>query len=84
MHEQMISGPAAAIFFGVYFLILLGIYIAVAIANGYLAARLGRNVPVWVILSLIPVVNVFFYLYMGYTVLFFVIDRLKQISARAP
>ncbi|HTW50623.1 MAG TPA: hypothetical protein VME45_01865 [Stellaceae bacterium] len=82
MHEM--SGTAAAVFFGVYFLILFGVYIALAIANGYLAARLGRSVPAWVILSLIPIVNVFFYLYMGYTVLFFIIDRLKQVSARAP
>jgi putative Ca2+/H+ antiporter (TMEM165/GDT1 family) len=82
MHEM--SGTAAAVFIGVYFLILFGVYIALAIANGYLAARLGRSVPAWVILSLIPIVNVFFYLYMGYTVLFFIIDRLKEVSARAP
>lgn len=84
MHEQIMSGAAAAIVFGVYFLVLFGFYIAMAVANGYLAARLGRSVPAWVILSLIPIVNIFFYLYMGYTVLFFIIDRLKQISARAP
>jgi hypothetical protein len=83
MHEQ-VSGTVAAVFFGIYFLILLGVYIAFAIANGYLAARLNRSVPTWVILSLVPIVNVFFYLYMGYTVLFFVIDQLKQIPARAP
>jgi hypothetical protein len=82
MHEM--PGTAAAVFFGVYFLILFGVYIAFAIANGYLAARLGRSVPAWVILSLIPIVNVFFYLYMGYTVLFFIIDRLKEVSTRAP
>jgi putative Ca2+/H+ antiporter (TMEM165/GDT1 family) len=81
MHEM--SGTAATVFFGIYFLILFGVYIALAIANGYLAARLGRSVPAWVILSLIPVVNVFFYLYMGYTVLFFIVDRLKEASARA-
>ena len=38
----------------VYCVILLAIYIAVAIANGKLAARLDRSVPVWVVLSLIP------------------------------
>ena len=63
----------------VYCVILLAIYIAVAIANGNLAARLDRSVPVWVVLSLIPVVNVFFYIYVFYVVLFFVIDRLKLI-----
>ena len=83
MHEQVMSGATAAVFFGIYFLILFGVYIALAVANGYLAARLDRSVPAWVILSLIPIINVFFYLYMGYTVLFFIIDRLKQISPRA-
>jgi hypothetical protein len=80
MHEM--SGTAAAVFFGIYFLVVFCMYVALAIANGYLAARLGRSVPAWVILSLIPIVNVFFYLYMGYTVLFFIIDRLKAVSAR--
>jgi hypothetical protein len=79
---QQLSGTAALIFFGVYFLVFLGFYIAMAVANGYLAARLGKSVPAWVILSLIPIVNVFFFLYIGYTVLFFIIDRLKQISPR--
>jgi hypothetical protein len=64
----------------VYLLFLFGVYIAVAIANGYLAARLDRNVAVWVILSLIPIVNVFFYMYAFYVVLFFVVDRLKLIA----
>lgn len=82
MQEHVMSGMAAAVIFGVYFLILLAIYIAVAIANGYLAARLSRSVAGWVILSLIPIINVFFFVYAGYTVLFFVIDRLKFITPR--
>ncbi|HVC51660.1 MAG TPA: hypothetical protein VND87_06535 [Stellaceae bacterium] len=77
--------PAAmVIFLGVYFLLLLGVYVALAVANGMLAARLGKSVAAWVILSLIPLVNLFFYIYMVYTVLFFIIDRLNGIpSARA-
>ena len=83
MHDQAMSGAAAVVFFGTYFLVLLGIYIGLAVANGYLAARLGKSVPAWVILSLIPIVNVFFFIYVWYSVLFFVIDRLKEIRARA-
>lgn len=79
--EQMPT-TAIIVFCAIYFLIFLAVYIALAVANGYLAARLGRSVPAWVILSLIPVVNLFFFIYLFYVVLFFIIDRLKQISAR--
>jgi len=79
-----LSGTAAAIVFGIYFLILFIVYIAVAVANGYLATRLGKSAAAWVVLSLIPIVNIFFFVYLGYTVLFFIIDRLKAISARTP
>jgi hypothetical protein len=64
----------------VYLLFLFAVYIAVAIANGALAARLERNAALWVILSLIPIVNVFFYIYAFYAVLFFIVDRLKLIA----
>jgi hypothetical protein len=66
-----------------YLVFLFAVYIAIAIANGYLAARLDRNVAAWVILSLIPFVNVFFYIYAFYTVLFFVVDRLKPVGPAA-
>ena len=62
-----------------YLLFLVAVYIAIANGNGYLAVRLGRNAAAWVILSLIPFVNVFFYIYALYNVLFFVVDRLKLI-----
>ena len=42
----------------VYLVFLFAVYIAVAIANGFLAARLDRNAAAWVILSLIPIVKV--------------------------
>jgi hypothetical protein len=65
----------------VYLVFLFAVYIAVAIANGFLAARLDRNAAAWVILSLIPIVNVFFYIYAFYVVLFFIVDRLKLIPS---
>jgi hypothetical protein len=69
----------AIIVMAVYALFLFAVYIAVAIANGNLAARLNKSVALWVVLSLIPFVNVGFYIYVFYVVLFFVIDRLKLI-----
>ncbi len=66
--------------------ILTYVVIAVpfAIGNGYLAARLGRNVPVWVVLTLIPIVNYIFIVYVGYVVLYRILDCLKEISDRSP
>ncbi|MGH7092013.1 MAG: hypothetical protein ACREFB_00575 [Stellaceae bacterium] len=73
-------GPVAVVIVsGVYFLVVLGVYVALAVANGMLAARLEKSVAAWVILSLIPLVNLFFFIYVGYTVLFFIIDRLKGV-----
>jgi hypothetical protein len=72
--------PANVIGVVVYLVFLFAVYIAVAIANGVLAARLDRNAVAWVILSLIPIVNVFFYIYAFYVVLFFIVDRLKLVA----
>ena len=54
--------------------------IPLAIGNAFLARRLGRNVAVWVILSLIPGVNFLFFYYVAYIVVFAVLDRLKAIG----
>jgi hypothetical protein len=53
-----------------------------AIGNGYLAARLGRNPLLWVVLSLVPLVNYLFFVYVAYQVVFFVIDRLAGITRK--
>jgi hypothetical protein len=66
----------------IQFLPLVLITIAFAIGNGFLAVRLDRNAPMWVILSLIPIVNFWFGIYVAYQVVFFVIDRLKGTSAK--
>ena len=55
-----------------------------AIGNGYLASLLGRNVPVWVILTLIPIVNYVFLVYVGYVVLYRILGYLKDLSGRSP
>jgi hypothetical protein len=61
---------------------LLLIGIPFAIGNGYLASRLGRNAFVWVVLSLVPLVNYFFFLYVGYQVVFHLIDRLGELTKK--
>jgi hypothetical protein len=56
------------------------ISIPFAIGNGYLASRLGRNALIWVILSLIPLVNYVFFIYVAYQIVFFVVDRLSSTT----
>jgi len=59
------------------FLPMLLIALPFAIGNYFLAQRLNQPPWVWAVLSLIPIVNYLFMLYVGYTVLFAVLDRLS-------
>ena len=52
-----------------------------AFGNYYLAKALRKPVPIWVILSLIPLVNYLFYIYVIYVVVLQVIRRLEQIAS---
>jgi hypothetical protein len=61
---------------------LVTISIPFAIGNGFVAKRLGRSPALWVILSLIPLVNFFFTIYVAYTVVLRVLERLDGLSAR--
>ena len=61
---------------------LLTLSIPLAVGNYFLAPRLGRSRALWVILSLIPVFNLFFYGYVWYVVAFRILDYLSRISAR--
>lgn len=63
--------------------IAVALWIALAVGNGFIARALGRNVVVWVILSLIPIVNYFFYIYIVYAVILGVLHRLNAITARS-
>ena len=56
--------------------------IPLAIGNYFLAGRLGKNRVTWVILSLIPFVNIFFLYYVGFGVLFRLLDTLTALAAR--
>jgi hypothetical protein len=70
---------AIVLFVSLEFLLSILFAIPFAIGNGYLAPRLGKNVAVWVILTLIPLVNFFFAIYVLYKIIFALLDR----SARA-
>lgn len=61
-------------------LFLLGI--PFALGNYFVADRMGKNRVLWVIISLIPVVNFFFLYYLWYVVVVYVLDRLNQVAPR--
>ena len=63
--------------------VLIALWIALAVGNGFIARALGKHVALWVILSLIPVVNYFFYIYIVYAVILGVLRRLNAIAARS-
>jgi hypothetical protein len=53
-----------------------------AIGNYFLAGRFGRSRVLWVVLSLIPLLNLFLWIWIVYLVLFRVLDSLKAIAER--
>ena len=53
-----------------------------AVFNYYIALRLGKSAMLWAILTLIPLVNLFFIYYVGYCVIVCVLDRLDAIAKR--
>jgi len=63
--------------------VLIALWIALAVGNGFIARALGKHVALWVILSLIPIVNYFFYIYLVYAVVLGILHRLNAIAARS-
>jgi hypothetical protein len=61
----------------VFYLVAFG---GLAIGNGFIAARLGKSVALWVILTLIPIYNLFFVYYVWFYVVCRVLNRLNQIA----
>lgn len=78
MYGTMGPGVGANLF------VFIVLAIPFAIGNYYLAKALRRPVPIWVILSLIPLINYFFYIYVAYVVVLHLIDSLREISAVLP
>lgn len=56
--------------------------IPMAFGNYFLARRLDRNPILWAMLSLVPILNFFFLLYIYYVLIFRVLDYLRNISER--
>jgi hypothetical protein len=66
-----------------FLIVVIAMLIALAVGNGFIARALGKSVVLWVILSLIPIVNYFFYVYIGYAVVLGVLHRLNALTARS-
>jgi hypothetical protein len=64
-------------------IVIIALWIALAVGNGFIARALGKHVVLWVILSLIPIVNYFFYIYIVYAVILGILHRLNAITARS-
>lgn len=61
---------------------LVVLWAGCAIGNGFIAHRLGHSVVLWVILSLIPILNYFFYIFVIYATVLGIIKRLNTIADR--
>lgn len=61
---------------------LIVIGIGIAIGNGFVAKRLGHSQALWIVLSLIPFFNTFFYVYVFFVVLLAMLDRLNALTSR--
>ena len=59
-------------------MMLIGIFFS--IGSYHLAKRLNKNQVLWVILTIIPIINVFFYFYVTFCVVYAVLDKLKAIQ----
>ena len=65
------------------FLPLILIFVGLAIGNYFIADRMGRNKILWVILTLIPIVNFIFMYYVIYAVIIYVLDKLNAVTNKA-
>jgi ABC-type Na+ efflux pump permease subunit len=76
--EAKIAASAAFVIASLIFWVVL--FVGLAVGNGFIAARLKKSVALWVILTLIPVYNLFFMYYVGFYVVGRVLHRLNQIA----
>ncbi|MBT5945265.1 MAG: hypothetical protein HOK98_02460 [Rhodospirillaceae bacterium] len=67
----------------VSFFPFLIIFVGLAIGNYFIAGRMGRNKILWVVLTLIPIVNFVFMYYVIYAVILYVLDKLNAVTDRA-
>ena len=64
------------------FLFPMILFLPFAIGNFYLAKRFNKRGNVFFILSLIPVINIWMFLYVLYLTIFKVLDTLEQINTK--
>lgn len=64
--------------------LLAFVLIAILLAIGFalVAGRIGKSSVMWAVLSLIPIVNYFFWIYASFMVLLYMLDRLNAIGAK--
>ena len=62
--------------------VVIAFWIALAVGNGFIARALNKHVGLWVVLSLIPIVNYFFYIYIAYSVVLGILYKLKALESR--
>jgi hypothetical protein len=67
----------------IFLVVIVALWIALAVGNGFIARALGKHVALWVILSLIPIVNYFFYIYIAYSVILGILNKLNALETRA-
>ena len=57
-------------------------FLPFAIGNWFLAGAVGQSRILWVILSLVPILNLLFLYYVFYTVVLRILRRLEEIARR--
>ncbi len=61
---------------------LIAISVPFAIGFYHVAKKIGRNKTAWTILSLIPIVNYFSWIYFFFVILIWIFDKLNGIEER--
>jgi hypothetical protein len=82
MNPNEVKAIAAGVGLVIMLIIWIAIFAGIAVGNGYVAARLRKNVALWVVLSLIPGFNLFFAYYVMYYIVCHVLGKLDEISGR--
>jgi len=74
----------AVILAGVIFELVIALVVGglLALGNAGIAGRLGKSKALWVILSIVPLVNIFFMYYVFYQVVYGVLDRLPPLAPK--
>jgi hypothetical protein len=53
-----------------------------AILTVQIAKRTGRSVPAYLVMSLIPIIGAFFFIYVMWSTILFVLDSINELKAK--